>query len=79
MGAGPAWGDEGPDPTAKKTVYLANPYGFSAQQREGPLPALVAAFAAGMSTVDSQMLSAGSLFVRDLVPLVVTCVGAATT
>ena len=33
---------------------------------------LVAAFAAGMSTVDSQMLSAGSLFVRDLVPLVVT-------
>ena len=35
---------------------------------------LVAAFAAGMSTVDSQMLSAGSLVVRDLVPLVVTSV-----
>ena len=31
---------------------------------------LVAAFAAGMSTVDSQMLSAGSLFARDLTPLV---------
>ena len=46
MAAGPAWGDEGPDPTAKKTVYLANPYGFSAQQREGPLQALVAALEA---------------------------------
>ena len=30
---------------AKKTLYLANPYGFSTQQREGPLPALVAALA----------------------------------
>ena len=28
---------------AKKTLYLANPYGFSAQQREGPLAALSAA------------------------------------
>ena len=26
-----------------KTLYLANPYGFSAQQREGPLAALTAA------------------------------------
>ena len=26
-----------------KTLYLANPYGFSAQQRDGPLQALVAA------------------------------------
>ena len=30
----------------KKTLYLANPYGFSAQQREGPLAALVAALEA---------------------------------
>ena len=29
--------------TAKKTLYLANPYGFSAQQRGGPLPELVGA------------------------------------
>lgn len=42
IGAGPAWGDEGSDPIARKTLYLANPYGFSAQQREGPLPALEA-------------------------------------
>ncbi len=28
---------------AEKTLYLASPYGFSLQQREGPLPALVAA------------------------------------
>ena len=27
----------------KKTLYLANPYGFSRQQREGPLAQLVAA------------------------------------
>ncbi len=26
---------------SKKTLYLANPYGFSAQQREGPLQELV--------------------------------------
>ena len=32
--------------TLRKTLYLANPYGFSAQQREGPLPALVAALEA---------------------------------
>ena len=31
------------DMTSKKTLYLANPYGFSAQQREGPLQELVAA------------------------------------
>ena len=30
----------------EKTLYLANPYGFSAQQREGPLAALVAALEA---------------------------------
>ncbi len=29
----------------KKTLYLANPYGFSAQQREGPLRELVRALA----------------------------------
>ena len=29
--------------TAKRTLYLANPYGFSAQQRGGPLPELVGA------------------------------------
>ena len=40
MGAGPTWSDEGSNATTKKTLYLANPYGFSAQQREGPLPAL---------------------------------------
>ena len=27
----------------KRTLYLANPYGFSAQQRGGPLPELVGA------------------------------------
>ena len=32
--------------TLSKTLYLANPYGFSAQQREGPLPALKAALEA---------------------------------
>ena len=32
--------------TSKKTLYLANPYGFSAQQRQGPLAVLVAALAA---------------------------------
>ncbi|MCY4614296.1 MAG: nucleoside 2-deoxyribosyltransferase [Nitrospira sp.] len=46
VGGGPAWGDGGPDTTVKKTVYLANPYGFSAQQREGPLQAIVAALEA---------------------------------
>ena len=29
--------------TTQKTLYLANPYGFSAQQRQGPLQELVAA------------------------------------
>ena len=32
--------------TVQKTLYLANPYGFSSQQREGPLTALVAALEA---------------------------------
>ncbi len=32
--------------TSKKTVYLANPYGFSSQLREEPLAALVAALEA---------------------------------
>jgi len=32
--------------TFKKTLYLANPYGFSSQQREGPLTALAAALEA---------------------------------
>ena len=32
--------------SSKKTLYLANPYGFSTQQREGPLAALVAALEA---------------------------------
>ena len=32
--------------TSRKTLYLANPYGFSSQQREGPLTALVAALEA---------------------------------
>ena len=32
--------------TSKKTLYLANPYGFSLQQREGPLTVLVAALEA---------------------------------
>ncbi len=32
--------------TSRKTLYLANPYGFSRQQREGPLAALTAALEA---------------------------------
>ena len=32
--------------TSGKTLYLANPYGFSSQQREGPLAALTAALEA---------------------------------
>ena len=32
--------------TPAKTLYLANPYGFSTQQREGPLTALAAALQA---------------------------------
>ncbi len=43
IGGGLAWGDEAPNAATKKTLYLANPYGFSGQQREGPLPALVGA------------------------------------
>ena len=44
--------------TSRKTLYLANPYGFSAQQRDGPLTALVAALEAmgaeGLGTVRPQ-------------------------
>ena len=43
MRAGSVWGDDDPNRTVKKTLYLANPYGFSAQHCEGPLRALVAA------------------------------------
>ena len=32
--------------SSRKTIYLANPYGFSDQQREGPLAALVEALEA---------------------------------
>ena len=32
--------------TSKKTLYLANPYGFSMQQRAGPLGGIVAALEA---------------------------------
>ena len=35
----------------RKTLYLANPYGFSTQQRQGPLAALVAALAAAGAQV----------------------------
>ena len=35
----------------RKTLYLANPYGFSTQQRQGPLAALVAALAAAGAEV----------------------------
>ena len=35
----------------RKTVYLANPYGFSTQQRQGPLAALVAALTAAGAEV----------------------------
>jgi nucleoside 2-deoxyribosyltransferase len=34
------------DPSSRKTVYLANPYGFSAQQRSLLLPPIVAALEA---------------------------------
>ena len=35
----------------RKTLYLANPYGFSAQQRTGPLAALVAVLTAAGAEV----------------------------
>ncbi len=35
----------------RKTLYLANPYGFSAQQKAGPLEALVAALEAAGAEV----------------------------
>lgn len=35
----------------RKRIYLANPYGFSAQQRDGPLAALVAALTAAGAEV----------------------------
>ena len=34
--------------TSKKTLYLANPYGFSLQQRAGPLGGIVAALEAAL-------------------------------
>ena len=37
--------------TGRKTLYLANPYGFSVQQREGPLEALEAALDAAGAAV----------------------------
>ncbi len=37
--------------SARKTLYLANPYGFSAQQKEGPLRALEAALEAAGAEV----------------------------
>ena len=37
--------------TPAKTLYLANPYGFSTQQREGPLAALIAALEAAGAEV----------------------------
>ena len=37
--------------TPAKTLYLANPYGFSTQQREGPLAALVKALEAAGAEV----------------------------
>ena len=37
---------QGLDMTSKKTLYLANPYGFSLQQRGGPLGGIVAALEA---------------------------------
>ncbi|MXZ80275.1 MAG: nucleoside 2-deoxyribosyltransferase [Gammaproteobacteria bacterium] len=37
--------------TSKKTLYLANPYGFSAQQRDGPLVSLVEALEAAGAEV----------------------------
>ena len=37
---------------SKKTLYLANPYGFSPQQREGPLAAGADESAAGAAGSD---------------------------
>ncbi len=37
--------------SARKTLYLANPYGFSAQQKQGPLRALAAALEAAGAEV----------------------------
>ena len=37
---------QGLDMTSKKTLYLVNPYGFSLQQRGGPLGGIVAALEA---------------------------------
>ena len=37
--------------TPARTLYLANPYGFSTQQREGPLAALAAALKAAGAEV----------------------------
>ncbi len=40
-----------PKKTPQKTLYLANPYGFSPQQREGPLRELAAALEAAGAEV----------------------------
>ena len=39
------------EPTVRKTLYLANPYGFSTQLRDGPLAALAAALEAAGAEV----------------------------
>ena len=44
--AGAPGANEEADMRPKKTLFLANPYGFAEQQREGPLPALAAALEA---------------------------------
>ena len=43
--------------TAKKTLYLANPYGFSAQQRGGPLHELVRALEGCVATFQKRQES----------------------
>jgi len=42
VAANDAGRDDAPAPKPSASLYLANPYGFSEQQREGPLKALVA-------------------------------------
>ena len=53
----------------KKTLYLANPYGFSTQQREGPLQELVAALEEHQRRVDRQAEDLALVVVQDrLIP-----------
>ncbi len=47
--------------TKRRTLYLANPYGFSAQQREGPLAALVRALGAAGAEVWEPFARTGGL------------------